>query len=676
MVGSVRLGGDGTFTLARSAKSTATAGRTTYVVGQASGNVATQIGGDLSLEGGAGLSAGRVRIGESSEAIIMGQSGKTATIAGNLAVNAVSVTALLRSADISASGAVTAATSLTTGALSAATAAVSGSVTIGGSILVGGASAVTIGRPANTVTANGQSTYILGQDRTGGVGGDLLLDAGTGAAAGNVKIGHFSTGVTMGDPARVVTVRGHLAANTASVSGLLNAASATLTGALSAATVTTGSISAASALTAAGISSAQSVSVTGSVSASGTLTAVGAASLGSLQTGAAAVSSLSASGIVTAAGLTSTGTVSAATVSASGARVVGVITSAGLTSSAAITASGLSTGAVTAGAVTVSSVSSSGALSGSALSTSGSVTIGDQMVVGPDAAFTISRPAHVGGSAGQPTVIVGQTATAAAGGDVVIEAGCGSGANGAVRIGQASERVDIGLVGKTTYVAGGLVMNSGSVSGLLNAASLSSAGSVSAASLSVGSGLTSSGSSQLVGSIQLGDNALFTIRRAVYSTQNAGRSTYIIGQQAGDGGSMGGDLHMEAGSGGNNGRVVIGATARSLHLGSLTAKATVNGLLEANSASVSGPLSASSLSITSGITAASVTAASLTAGSASISGSTQLSGNVRLGGDSLYTLSRTPVSSGKGHTTFIRLLTAFSVTTLVTLVLARCPALF
>jgi len=47
-------------------------------------------------------------------------------------------------------------------------------------------------------------------------------------------------------------------------------------------------------------------------------------------------------------------------------------------------------------------------------------------------------------------------------------------------------------------------------------------------------GLSSSGSLTAGGSVVLGGNSLMTVARAVYSTPNKGRTTYVYGQASGD----------------------------------------------------------------------------------------------------------------------------------------------
>jgi len=83
-----------------------------------------------------------------------------------------------------------------------------------------------------------------------------LLEAGTGATAGNVLVGLASDAVTISSVSKTTTVRGNLVANTLSVTGALSASSVTVSGALTAT---------------AGITTAAAVTVTGSAGITGTL---------------------------------------------------------------------------------------------------------------------------------------------------------------------------------------------------------------------------------------------------------------------------------------------------------------------------------------------------------------------------------------------------------------------
>ena len=138
-------------------------------LGQAAGGVGNSIGGDIMLEGGTGNTAGSVKIGLSSEAVVIGNQAKTTTVLGNLMANTGSVTGLLTAGRFSTTGSVTSA-SISTGAVTAASTTLSGALTVTGnarvvgSILAGdAANAFTIGRVAYGSVNNGRSTYVLGQ---------------------------------------------------------------------------------------------------------------------------------------------------------------------------------------------------------------------------------------------------------------------------------------------------------------------------------------------------------------------------------------------------------------------------------------------------------------------------------------------------------------------------------
>lgn len=85
------LGADPVFTLARS-QSTVNTGRSTIIIGQASGNVAC-LAGDPVMEAGASgavASAGLVKIGLESRGVVIAMvalHGGTATVAGTLVAN-------------------------------------------------------------------------------------------------------------------------------------------------------------------------------------------------------------------------------------------------------------------------------------------------------------------------------------------------------------------------------------------------------------------------------------------------------------------------------------------------------------------------------------------------------------------------------------------------------------
>jgi hypothetical protein len=296
--------------------------------------------------------------------------------------------------------------------------------------------------------------------------------------------------------------------------------------------------------------------------------------------------------------------------------------------------------------------------------------------LGGNAVFTIARaPSTVG--AGLSTLLLGQAAGlgSCTGGDLQVDAGTGSTA-GYLRLGPTSEGVMVGQVSKTVIVFGNLVANTGSVTGALTAGSLSaggamtvgslsSVGTLTAAGLSAGaSGLTVTGSSSVLGSLALGTGSVYTIGRTARSGVLRGLSTYLLGQAAGNVACVGGDLVLEAGTGGStNGQVRVGAQADSVAIGSLGHTTTVSGALVANSASVTGAITAAGMTLSGALTATggmstagAVTAATglSTAGAATVTGTTQLTGSLQLGGDAMFTINRTPrVSLLRGRSTFI-----------------------
>ena len=88
LVGSVRLGADSLYSLARPARTQANRGFTTYLLGQAAGNVGSN-GGDFVIEpgtGGASATAGRLVLGATGQSVEISQSGKTTSVLGHLSV--------------------------------------------------------------------------------------------------------------------------------------------------------------------------------------------------------------------------------------------------------------------------------------------------------------------------------------------------------------------------------------------------------------------------------------------------------------------------------------------------------------------------------------------------------------------------------------------------------------
>jgi hypothetical protein len=201
----VQLSGDSAFTIARSAHS-GSAGQPTLLAGQAAGH-ASCLGGDLVLEAGTGVLAGTVRVGGTSDAVRLGQSGKTVTVLGSLSATGATLSGSLTALSLS-SGAATvtslAVNGITTGPLSATVFSVgvmsaSGSVTadalstasaitVGGSLQLGADTLYTIGRRTASA-ARGRTTLLRGQiGASGSTGGDLALEAGSGTTAGTVIV--------------------------------------------------------------------------------------------------------------------------------------------------------------------------------------------------------------------------------------------------------------------------------------------------------------------------------------------------------------------------------------------------------------------------------------------------------------------------------------------------------
>jgi hypothetical protein len=126
------------------------------------------------------------------------------------------------------------------------------------------------------------------------------------------------------------------------------------------------------------------------------------------------------------------------------------------------------------------------------------------------------------------------------GGNMIIDAGTGVIAGGVV-LGGASESVAVSSVTKTTTVRGNLVANTATVTGLAVAASLSVTNALTSGSASVAGTLTVTGTSLLVGSMQLGADTPFTVARTPNSVGH-GRTTYVLGQRGASVASSGGDM--------------------------------------------------------------------------------------------------------------------------------------
>ena len=229
--GSILLGQDGLYTLGRPAYTTQNNARSTYVLGQAPGSVAS-IGGDLVLEGGTGgVLAGSVRIGQSSQSVHVGSAAKSVFAPGALVAGSVSITGLASATALSTTGPVTASALTTAGAISSASVTLTGvlsaagSAAVRGTLQLGDDAMYTIGRRAYSQSRRGRSSYVLGQaaGHTLSNGGDLVLDAGTGSLPGFVYVGGSSDQVVLGQSNKATVVLGALLANTVSVTALLSA---------------------------------------------------------------------------------------------------------------------------------------------------------------------------------------------------------------------------------------------------------------------------------------------------------------------------------------------------------------------------------------------------------------------------------------------------------------------
>jgi hypothetical protein len=228
---SIALGADSAFTVQRVARSTAGDGATTALLGQS----ASGTGGSVVLDAGAGATAGTLRIGGASEAVLLSRTGKTVSVLGGLAV---ADSARLQ----------------------------------GASLVLGADAAMTVSRPAHS-TQRGSSTYLAAQaGASGSAGGDMVINAGTGAVAGSVLIGASSESVALSQAGKTTAVRGSLAVSSSlNVTGLLQATSVTASGGITAA----GAVSAGGALTSQG-----ALSVHGSATIDGSMALVGSLQLG------------------------------------------------------------------------------------------------------------------------------------------------------------------------------------------------------------------------------------------------------------------------------------------------------------------------------------------------------------------------------------------------------------
>ena len=299
VLGTVQLG-DATslFTLGR--RVATAAGRSTYILGQGAG--ISSVGGDLVLEAGLAGTNGNLRLGRLASSIEMGHVARTTTVNGALVANTVTSTGLLSGSALSMSGPVTAASLSTTGS-----ATVAGTVVVAGGITLGSNAAYTITRADQTNAVRGSNTYVLGQfaGHAASQGGDILLDAGTGAAGGVVRIGTTTAAsVSVASVGRTTSVLGPLAAGQGLVvsGGSLTTPTLQVDGHVTTASITTGAITGSS-VTASGVVTA------GGFSTGGPLTANGISNAGSFTAAAfSTAGTLTAAAVTLSADITVTGT--------------------------------------------------------------------------------------------------------------------------------------------------------------------------------------------------------------------------------------------------------------------------------------------------------------------------------------------------------------------------------
>ena len=185
----------------------------------------------------------------------------SATLSGALSAQSVSV-----SGTVSVTGAFTSAAASVGSLSTAGTVSVGGSATMVGSILLGGNSAYTMARATNTASTNGFATVLIGQ-RAGhaqSLGGDLILEAGTGGTAGVVRVGQLASAVLLGSATAPVTASGAFAADSVTVTNLVRAGSLSATG-----SATVGALSSAGPVTATALQTSGTVSATAVTASAG-----------------------------------------------------------------------------------------------------------------------------------------------------------------------------------------------------------------------------------------------------------------------------------------------------------------------------------------------------------------------------------------------------------------------
>ena len=123
------------------------------------------------MDAGTGASAGAVVVGGSSAAVTIGAAGRTTSAQGNVAV--------------------------------------SGALSVGGSVSLGGDGVFVMRRASRSANGDAAATQIQGQSASAR-GGDLSLDAGTGATGGQVLLGTSSGGVVIGAPNASIVMQGRM----------------------------------------------------------------------------------------------------------------------------------------------------------------------------------------------------------------------------------------------------------------------------------------------------------------------------------------------------------------------------------------------------------------------------------------------------------------------------------
>jgi hypothetical protein len=661
LVGAVELGdavGASPFTVGRTVR-TSGAGRTTFFAGQ---GAAAGAGGDVAINGGRSLSGaahGKVVLGAQFTSLIdVGSASTPVLVRGGVELQGnVTTTAHITSASIAVaqltvgkilidqsfdlSGDVSTGGTLRGQSLSVgANGVIGGALTVnslrvqsGGAVLGGTGvvlgeepSALTMSRPTRTTGSAGRTTALLGQSAPL-TGGDVVVDAGTGAtsggavqigtaSAGSVRVGSATAAVTVTSQLPVVLVGGGLSV-TDSGAVLLGARGLSSSGALTASTLVAGGSGQNMTLNAAGsgavLIGTQSGTSNVYLGRSGQLVSVRSAL--AVDAGAQFFGDVSVAGALRANTLTASGVVAAEHVSASGT----------VTAQTRLQVGGSS---LFLGAVSVSNtlaVQTEASMATLLVSGTGQVT-GARLLLGgtgASTAFTFERPqALLHGTTLFVSGQQGSTSENGNGGDVVINGGLGNN-NGIVRVAPASGRVQLGKADTSAAFLGSLsVAQSLTATGLLNVSLAYVSGAVTASGLTLGSGITASnalaGSAVLSSSLSVGGPVTaatrvqlqtlsptdtFVIERtAVSGGDTTGSTTSLLGQSAVVASGVGGDVVVDAGAGAgslpaNGGRVLVGTTrASQVVLGSAGAGVSVaSGLTVGGAGSFGGALTAGSL---------------------------------------------------------------------------------